>query len=150
MKTSAQVADIYTQRGIDIPVELSSTLHSLSYRDGASLTEIAAVLDQPHQLVAQRVKKLIAQGLVVRRRDPDDKRRFELTLTENGAEQARKLRQCMRDMARVYSELYVEIGCDLPAKLVAAMEAISTRSLADRFDDMARLRDTKEDRTHVQ
>lgn len=143
--TSDQVADVYVKRGIAIPVELSSTLHSLSYRDGASLTDIAVTLDLPHQLVAQRVGKLLDRGLIKRRPDPDDKRRTKLCLTRQGVEQAHRLRQCMRDMAEVYGALYDEIGCDLPAVLTAALDAIASRPLVERFADMGLLEDKKND-----
>ncbi|MFB9375239.1 MarR family winged helix-turn-helix transcriptional regulator [Algimonas porphyrae] len=132
--TSDQVADIYDRRQIIIPVELSSTLHSLSLKSGSSLTEIASTLGLPHQLVAQRVRKLISLGLLERRPDATDGRRFELHLTDYGHDQADRLRVCMRDMSRVYEGLYEEIGCDLPAILGAAMKAIRDHSLVDRFE----------------
>lgn len=134
--TSDQVADIYDRRNIIIPVELSSTLHGLSQNVGGSLTEIALMLDLPHQLVAQRVRKLMALGLLERRPDPNDRRRFTLHLTNYGQDQADRLCVCMRDMSRVYRDLYSEIGCDLPAAMSDAIKAIGARSLAQRFEAM--------------
>jgi len=135
-RTSDQVAELYLDRGLLIPVELSSTLHSLSYRDAATLTEIAKTLDQPHQLVAQRIHKLEALELLQREPDPKDRRRTRLVLTELGRKQAQILRQSMRDMAGVYEALYEEIGCDLPAMIQAALDAIATRSITDRMSDL--------------
>ena len=132
--TSDQVAEIYDRRQIIIPVELSSTLHSLSLKNGASLTEIASTLGLPHQLVAQRVRKLMALGLLERRPDQKDGRRYELHLSDYGHDQADRLRVCMRDMSRVYEGLYEEIGCDLPAILSVAIQAIRDNSLVERFE----------------
>ncbi|MBL38719.1 MAG: hypothetical protein CMP07_09965 [Xanthomonadales bacterium] len=133
--SSEQVAVIYERRGLGIPVEVSSTLLYLARHKNAVLTDISGALDIPHQLAAQRIAKLQKLDLLVKRPDPDDRRRTHLQLTRTGREQARVLDRCMADMATVYKQLYEEIGCDLAKKLNQAIEALKKRDLAARFDE---------------
>lgn len=133
--SSQQVAEVYRQRGLMIPVEVSSTLQYLGDQPKPSMADMARDLAVPHQLVAQRVKKLINIGCVKRRPDPNDARRTQLVLTAKGRQQHKLLVQAMADTAVVYQTLYDEIGCDLPAMLCAAIKALKDRPLSQRFED---------------
>lgn len=131
--TSEQMQAIYRERGIEFPVLVSSTLHYVFKNQGASLSDIARGLGLPHQLVAQRVKKLQASHLVEKRADPDDARRTQYGLTDAGAVQACLLVECMEDTAVVYRALFKEIDCDLIAALSSAIEAVRAKPLTVRF-----------------
>ena len=80
--SSEQAADVYAQRGLQIPLEVSSTLQYIHRQEALSVADIAKGLKLPHQLATQRVEKLSKAGLVRRKPDPKDKRRFFLQLTE--------------------------------------------------------------------
>ena len=56
--TSEQMQVIYAERGLAIPVLVSSVLHYVFKHEDASLSDIARALGLQHQLVAQRIKKL--------------------------------------------------------------------------------------------
>jgi len=133
LESSAQVAEVYITRGIVITVECSSTLDTLYRHQPSSLSELARALNYPHQLIAQRLSKLVKLGLVTREADPEDGRRMLNRLTDKGVDQAQRLTLCMEDMAEVYRALYAEIECDLPAKLKAARDAMQTQTLVERF-----------------
>lgn len=135
MQTSAQMEDVYEARGLTIPLRVSSVLHFLAANEGAAMADIAASLDLPHQLVAQRVAKLLDSGLVERRRATDDARRVELYLTEAGRDQAARLVECMRDTADVYRDLFAEIDCHLVETLLKAASALEAKPLAVRFSE---------------
>ena len=135
MKTSEQIGFVYRERGLTIPVLVSSTLHFLSTKPNASLADVARALDLAHQHVTQRVEKLIAMGLVEKTPDAVDRRRSNLNLTRRGRKEARLLAQCMEDTATVYEELYAEIECDLARALRKAIDAIERRPLWDRMAD---------------
>lgn len=133
--SSEQVADVYKDRGITIPVRLSSTLQFISQQPGVALADIARALDIPHQLVSQRTEKLLKLGLAKKHPDPHDGRRSEYHLTENGSAQAALLKTCMEDTALIYGDLYDEIGCDLAQALLDAIHALERTSLRTRFKD---------------
>ncbi len=131
--SSDQAAEVYAQRGLAIPLEVSSTLQYLHRQGSLSVADIAKALNLPHQLASQRVEKLAKAKLVRRKADPNDKRRFQLLLTEKGREQAELLEQCMADIARIYEELFQEIGCDLSETLPAATAALQSVPIAERL-----------------
>lgn len=133
--SSNQVMEVYAQRGIDIPVEVSSTLNHLYNNDNVALANVAMALDIPHQLASQRIKKLLKLNLVKKQGDPNDMRRSVLTLTEKGQQQAILLIECMNDMAIIYDAVYQEIGCDLPEVLNSAINALKGKSLINRFNE---------------
>ena len=134
--SSEQVLQIYTQRGLVIPVETSSTLAYLYHKQSAALSDIAGALDVPHQLAAQRVAKLLKLNLIDKQPDHQDARRSVLQLTVSGDKQAELLNHCMEDMAVVYAALYREIDCDLPVKLQLAIDALKHKNLATRFNEI--------------
>lgn len=131
--SSEQVAEVYAQRGLLIPLEVSSTLQYVHRNEPLSVADLAKALKLPHQLASQRVEKLSKAGFVRRKPDPNDGRRFHLQLTKTGREQAERLEQCMADMARVYEEMFNEIGCDLSEMLPAATAALRSEPIAERL-----------------
>ncbi len=131
--TSEQMQTIYANRGLTIPVLVSSVLHFISKHEDSSLADIARGLGLQHQLVAQRIKKLQALDLVVKDPDPLDARRTQYTLTHSGRDQAALLIKCMEDTAVVYRALFAEIECDLINALTAAIDAVKARPLPARF-----------------
>ncbi|MEM9839873.1 MAG: MarR family winged helix-turn-helix transcriptional regulator [Pseudomonadota bacterium] len=133
LKSSAQVADVYADRGITIPVATSSTLQYLFEHPGSSLSDLARHFEWPHQLAAQRTDKLIALALIEKHRDPNDRRRSIFVVTEAGQDQAERLVQCMADTAQVYTELFDEIGVDLADALLRAVDALERKTLSERF-----------------
>lgn len=133
LTSSNQAQSVYQERGIIIPVSASSVLQFLCQNEGASLADISRALEIPHQLVAQRIEKLIKLALLKKEPDPSDKRRSGFFLTNHGTDQARRLIVCMVDMAAVYDDLYDEIGCDLAQVLLNAIKALEGNSLASRF-----------------
>lgn len=134
MKSSEQMKQVYHDRGIAIPVLLSSVLHFLAENEGASIADVSKGLNLQHQHVAQRVQKLLALELVTKHEDINDRRRTEYHLTGKGKGEARRLIQCMKDTAQIYEELFAEIECDLIAGLRAAIGSIEARPLTQRFN----------------
>jgi len=135
-QTSEQMDVVYRSRGITIPVLLSSTLHFLAENKGASVADVSKGLGLQHQLVAQRIQKLLDMRLISKRKDRSDRRRTEYHLTSSGQEQADRLIACMTDTAVIYEELFAEIECDLVKALSKASSAIQGKSLSQRFDEI--------------
>lgn len=134
--TSEDVARIYERIGLTIPVQTSSTLQTLNTHDGLALADMARIIAIPHQLAAQRVKKLVALDIVTTQPDPNDARRKIFTLTDFGRRQAQLLKDCMDNMAVIYERLYAEIECDLAQKLLDALASIQNKPLDDRYAEL--------------
>ncbi len=133
LQSSDQLASVYLSRGLTISVTVSSTLHYIWLNEGASLADIGRGLNHPHQLVSLRIGKLMKGGLVEKRPDPHDGRRWEYHLTQDGQRQGQILDSLMRDTAEIYREIFSEIGCDLSQKIVEACLAIRRETLPERF-----------------
>lgn len=127
--------EVHEAWGLKCPTIASSTLHYISLNEPTSVTQVASAFGQAHQLTAHRVEKLIKLGIVERRPDPNDGRRFELILTDYGKTQAKLLEEMLSDADAVYSALCEEIGVDLPTALTHAFLALQRKPLLNRFGD---------------
>jgi DNA-binding MarR family transcriptional regulator len=103
------------------------------------VADIAKTLEQPHQLVTQRIELLIELGIVRRADDPDDRRRKIVVLTVKGSEQHRRLNACLVRAKAAFAALFREIECDLPAVVLRAMEALERSPLSARATAAKRL-----------
>ena len=128
-----QMTDVYVQKGLKIPVQGSSTLQALNPGSRQSLSDLARILHQPHQLVSQRIERLLKAGLVTRTPDPSDKRRSEYSLTSEGEDQWRLLNEVMEDVDMVHAELFAELGVDLLKVMDDAIAKISDNGLHERI-----------------
>jgi DNA-binding MarR family transcriptional regulator len=71
-------------------------------------------------------------GLVKRASDPEDGRRKIVVLTAKGGEQYRRLKARLVQARAAFAALFEEIGGDLPALILRAMDALNERPLTQR------------------
>ncbi len=128
---SEQIKPIYQSLGIIVPVKSCSIIHTLFTVDQASVTELAKALRQSHQLVKQKLPRLLKLDLIDVRNDPDDRRRMLYRLTPLGMTQAQLLNE--NSLHQVYADLSAEIDTDLYAVLTAAIKSLKQRDLLARF-----------------
>ncbi len=133
----AQADTVYLDMGMRFPVIASSTLLLLATVGPSSLADAAKALGHPHQLVAQRVRALLAGGLVGAEPDPHDRRRTVYRLSPHGLTQAALLQDYCAKAAQVFDALSAEVGVDLLASLRLATDALRRQPLAERFAAMA-------------
>ncbi len=131
---SVQIKPIYQALGIIVPVKSCSIIHQLQVAEQASVTELAKELKQSHQLVKQKLPRLIKLGLIESRHDTGDKRRIYYRLTSLGEDQAERLNQ--HSMAQVYASLSAEINADLYQVLTAAINGLKQKDLLSRFQQL--------------
>jgi DNA-binding MarR family transcriptional regulator len=128
-----QAAAVYTAKGMVFPVICSSTLLRLAAGGPGSVTDIAQVLEHPHQTIAKHLATLEKLGIVGKQPDPQDRRRTEYHLTAFGQDQAALLHAYNREAAQVFSDLDAEISTDLSAALDTAITSLKGKSFAARF-----------------
>lgn len=136
-----QLADIIAEQGegfladLDVPLgsRYVSVIHLLRARHRTSIADIAEALGLSHQLCTQRITALKAQGFVRDQRDPDDGRKLQLILTDEGLVVADKLAMALVTAEQTYADLFEEIGVDLFAATSDAMTALTRRSLQSRI-----------------
>ena len=132
----AEVATYTAKAGIKAPVRSMSSLILLDDR-AYTVTELAAALGMSHAGAIKAVNALVKAQLVERGRDPDDKRRKPLTLTQAGRTAARETRALLEPTRAVYAQLFEEVGADLDAGVRAMHAALDRRSFAERLKDEA-------------
>ena len=135
----SQVTEVYTHKGMIFPVSCSSTLLYLGKCGPASVTEVARVLQHPHQTVAQHLATLTRLHIIDKRADEADRRRIEYFLTDVGKAQATLLDQYNVEAAEVFERLNRDIGTDLGDVLDIGISSLKKRSMADRFWDLFEL-----------
>jgi DNA-binding MarR family transcriptional regulator len=128
----AQIQPLLQQLGIIVPVKSCSIIHYLYQSDDNSLADLAKQLQQSHQLVKQKLPRLIDLGLVIKIKDQQDKRRTIYRLTEAGRAQAALLEE--NSLLHVYEDLSREIGANLYQVLNDAIDSLKRKDLLSRFE----------------
>lgn len=117
------------------PIRTYSVLLYLLEHGPASLTEMAQMDGQSHQLLASRMKTLQKLRLIERFADAADARRRAYKLTRAGKAEALAVKADISNHARVIEVLFAETGVDLVAALDATLEALRIKPLQDRLDE---------------
>ena len=118
--------------GLDLPSRSVSSVLMIGERGKISAADIAMALNQPHQLVTQRIELLLDMKIVKRISDPEDGRRKILMLTAKGTKQFKRLQKCLAMADRAFETLFEDIGCDLTLVTEQAMDALNSKSILDR------------------
>ena len=98
------------------------------------MADLAKKLNQSHQLVKQKLPRLIDLGLVKVKQDDNDKRRSIYQLTIQGIAQAQLLEQ--NSMLPIYENLSQEIGANLYQVLNDAIDGLKRKDLITRFNEL--------------
>lgn len=115
---------VFDDRGIVIPVRSCSLMTVLAKLGAASASDLARELGHSHQLVMQKIPKLISLGLIRDRIDDEDARRRLFQLTDTGIAQFAKFEQCTVLLRTAYARLFAEVGDvkDLVERTTAALD----------------------------
>jgi DNA-binding MarR family transcriptional regulator len=135
MLIEEQSAIVLRAYDVIIPVKSCSLVAVLGAHGTATAAELARSLDVSHQLVLQKIPKLLKLGLIKTEQDQDDARKRRFSLTAVGVDQSRRF-QFSRAMIRAaYVELFGEVGdlFDLTSRTAVALQQ---RPLADRVNEI--------------
>lgn len=124
---------VFDTMGIVIPVRSCSLMTVLAALGTASASDLARELGHSHQLVMQKIPKLVRLHLIQRRNDKDDARRRLFMPTDEGFAQLAKFEQCMSVIREAYAELFAEVG-DVRQLVDRAADALNERPLDKRID----------------
>lgn len=136
----AQLHDVLAEQGqavledsgIDLDARLGSVFHLIATRPRLSVAELAGELGLSHQLATYRIKKLVDDGLIKQKRDPEDRTRSLLEPTAKAAPVVKDLQNVMSLLDRVYADLFEELGIDLLDITIRARAALNQNSLLQR------------------
>jgi len=127
-----QSAEVFKRAGIIIPVKSSSLMGAIATLGPVSVADLVRALDRSHQLIQQKMPKLLALGLVSRRPDPADQRVNLIEITDRGREQLALLDGLDAEFERAYAEMELEAGPIFDG-IGRAIRSLKARSLSDRM-----------------
>ena len=130
-----QSQPIFDSLGIIVPIKSCSTLLSLFELQQASVTDLARQLDHSHQLVKQKLPKLLKLGVIQQSPDKEDKRRTLYSLTPKGEAQSQKIKEYLKQSEKLVDSISKDIGVDIFDAIDNAIKAMKERSLLDRFNN---------------
>lgn len=128
-----QSAEVFQRAGLVIPVRSSSLMTAIAALGPVSAADLVRALDRSHQLIQQKMPKLLKLGLVSRRPSPDDQRVMLIELTARGREQLALLESLDGEFERAYGEMEQDAGPVFDS-ISRAIKALQSRPLIDRMD----------------
>lgn len=123
---------VFDTMGVVIPVRSCSMMVVLASLGTATASDLARELGHSHQLVMQKIPKLVRLGLIVCRSDDEDARRRIFQLTDKGIEQLAKFEQCAKLIEDAYVELFAEVG-DVRQLVDRTVSALNETPLTKRI-----------------
>jgi DNA-binding MarR family transcriptional regulator len=127
-----QSETIFVKRGITIPVKSCSLVSVLARFGASTAADLARKLDVSHQLVLQKLPKLVRLGIISSEPVVDDARKKAFSLTMEGRRQFAQFEQCRPSIEAAYLDLFAEAG-DLLKLTSAITIALENRSLELRI-----------------
>jgi DNA-binding MarR family transcriptional regulator len=124
------------QQGIRAPAKTHSAILFLHKCGPATLSEIARIDGQSHQLLSSRLMPLENLGLIERYDDAADGRRKPYRLTRAGRVDAKLIEAATECAAKAMLRLFAEMDQDLIVVLEAAIECLRATPLAKRLQDV--------------
>jgi DNA-binding MarR family transcriptional regulator len=127
-----QSAEVFKRAGLVLPVKSASLLGAVATLGPVSVADLVRALDRSHQLIQQKIPKLLTLGLISRRPDPNDQRAILIEITDKGREQLALLEGLAAAFDRAYAEMEEEAGPVFEA-IGRAIGALKSRPLIDRM-----------------
>lgn len=123
---------VFRMHGVTIPVKSCSLIAVLAQLGTGTAADLSRQLDVSHQLILQKVPKLVKLGLMTSAQDQDDARKRTFSLTAEGGRQLEQFQHCRALILEAYGELFAEVG-DLFDTITKASSALRHRSLHERI-----------------
>ena len=127
---------VFRTHGVTIPVKSCSLISVLAQLSTGTAAELSRHLDVSHQLVLQKIPKLVRLGLITSAPTRDDARKRAFSVTAEGHRQLRQFQHCRSLILEAYNELFGEVG-DLFNLISKASAALRDRSLNERIAEQS-------------
>lgn len=120
----SRCGQIYFDRELS-PMNIGSgqirILRALNKQDGINQERIRYLFHLDKGTVAKAVKPLIREGYITRKKDPDDKRAYKISLTDKGRDIIPKLNAVVHGWAEILTEGFSETEKQMVDDLLARM-----------------------------
>lgn len=126
-----QSAEVFRRAGLIVPVKSSSLLNAIATLGPVSVSDLVRALNRSHQLIQQKIPKLVKLGLIIRRPDPEDQRAHLIEITAAGRDQLALLDRLAPEFERAYAEMEAVAGPVFDT-IDRAIQELRARPLIDR------------------
>lgn len=130
IETQSEV--IFKERGVLIPVKSCSLMTQLARLEHATAADLARALNVSHQLVLQKLPKLLKLRLITATQDLEDARKKSFSLTATGKKQIEIFIECRDLIKQAYAGLFDEVG-DLFSLTNTFVGALEKKPLSERI-----------------
>lgn len=130
---AAQSNALMAEREIVIPAKSCSLMIAVQHHQPASARTLADALDRSHQLISQKLPKLVQLGLIEGVKNPDDRRETLYQLTPYGTEQMAEFSGLQIELEQIYRDLFDDVG-DVSAMLRKTLESLRSNPLQSRAE----------------
>ncbi|MFK0300106.1 MarR family winged helix-turn-helix transcriptional regulator [Brevundimonas sp. NPDC090276] len=128
-----QSAEVFRRAGLVIPVKSSSLMMAIAKLGPVSVADLGRALDRSHQLIQQKIPKLVKLELVIRQPDPEDQRVTLIAITDRGREQLALLDGLDGAFERAYAGMEEDAGPVFDG-IKRAVQSLKARPLVERMD----------------
>lgn len=128
---AAQSTDLLEREGISIPSKSCSLMIAIAQCQPASAKALSVALDRSHQLVSQKLPKLVKLNLIECEVNEADQREKLYKLTREGREQIERFQLLQGRLEQCYKDLFDEVG-EVSKTVGDAINALKERPLIDR------------------
>ena len=130
-----QLDEALEQCGMTLRAKTTGIVQLLYQEGPCTVGHIAETLRYSRQLAMQRLNWLIENQLAVSQRDPGDRRRRLVSLTDAGRREGEMLQAFIPRLSASFADLFAETGFDLNEAIDTADRALATTPLIGRFPD---------------
>lgn len=130
-----QSAEVFARAGLIIPVKSSSLMVAISALGPVSVADLGRALDRSHQLIQQKIPRLVKLELVTRQPNPEDQRAVLIAITDRGREQLALLDSLDGAFERAYAEMEQDAGPVFDG-IKRSIQSLQARPLVDRMPDL--------------
>lgn len=129
----SQSADLFNRVGLVIPVKSCSLMTAVQTLEPVTAVELARHLECSHQLVLQKMPKLLKLGLIEQQQSGQDRRKKLFRLTDKGRNNLAIADVLFPALESAYNELS-EGSTDIFQALETTIAALHARPLSERVD----------------
>ena len=134
---------VYQLYDIDIDTRWFPVLYTLTYKQSATVTELAESIGQTHPAISQVVREMTKADIVRAKKCPQDGRVSRVSLTSKGLAIGNQLKTQCLDVEQAVKQLLNASGIDLWSAMAAVEDQLSHQSFYQRVKSARKEREVQ-------
>lgn len=143
-RLTAEADEVYGLYQVGLRPKWFPVFHALSEGDEKSVTDIAVEIGHSHPSVSKIIREMAAAEIVQEQKDPKDKRRNVISLTEKGRRMVIDMRPQYQDVRKATEDLLTQTTHNLWHAMVEFEYLLTEKSLSERVNAQKKVRESKQ------